>query len=90
MYGFGKSEEFLGEFMKSGLSASSPIIATKFAPLPWRLTGGSVPVACKESLQRLGLKQMGLYIQHWWVALRCTHRIVLPQFPVLSCSFDLD
>jgi aryl-alcohol dehydrogenase-like predicted oxidoreductase len=63
VYGFGKSEEFIGEFMRE--TNTSPIIATKFAPLPWRLTGGAVPVACKESLQRLGLKQMGLYIQHW-------------------------
>lgn len=67
VYGFGKSEEFLGEFMaaSSSSSGSKPIIATKFAPLPWRLTGAAVPIACKESLGRLGLKQMGLYIQHW-------------------------
>lgn len=48
-------------------TGSSPIVATKFAPLPWRLTGASVPVACKESLGRLQLQQMGLYIQHWCV-----------------------
>jgi aryl-alcohol dehydrogenase-like predicted oxidoreductase len=65
VYGFGKSEEFLGEFMKAGLSSNQPIIATKFAPLPWRLTSSSVSVACKESLARLQLQQMGLYIQHW-------------------------
>jgi aryl-alcohol dehydrogenase-like predicted oxidoreductase len=65
VYGYGKSEEFLGEFMKAGLSDAQPIIATKFAPLPWRLTSGSVPVACKESLGRLQMQQMGLYIQHW-------------------------
>lgn len=63
MYGFGKSEEFLGEFMKA--TGSSPIIATKYAPQPWRLTQGSVPAACKASLERLQLQQMGLYIQHW-------------------------
>lgn len=63
VYGFGKSEEFLGEFMKA--SGTSPIIATKYAPQPWRLTQGSVPAACKASLERLQLQQMGLYIQHW-------------------------
>ncbi|WIA34227.1 hypothetical protein OEZ86_012580 [Tetradesmus obliquus] len=65
VYGYGKSEEFLGEFMKAGLSPAQPIIATKFAPLPWRLTSSSVSVACKESLGRLQMQQMGLYIQHW-------------------------
>jgi aryl-alcohol dehydrogenase-like predicted oxidoreductase len=63
VYGFGKSEEFPGEFMKA--TGSSPIIATKYAPQPWRLNQGSVPAACKASLERLQLQQMGLYIQHW-------------------------
>lgn len=63
VYGFGKSEEFLAEFMKA--TGTSPIIATKYAPQPWRLTQGSVPAACKASLSRLQLQQMGLYIQHW-------------------------
>lgn len=63
VYGFGKSEEFLGEFMKA--TGTSPIIATKYAPQPWRLSQGSVPAACKASLARLQLQQMGLYIQHW-------------------------
>ena len=46
-------------------TGTSPVIATKFAPLPWRLTGASVSVACRQSLSRLGLQRMGLYIQHW-------------------------
>eukprot|EP00879_Flechtneria_rotunda_P029134 GHRR01031403.1.p1 GENE.GHRR01031403.1~~GHRR01031403.1.p1 ORF type:complete len:251 (+),score=77.02 GHRR01031403.1:367-1119(+) len=46
-------------------TGSNPIIATKYAPLPWRLTGGSVPKACKASLQRLGKQQVDLYMQHW-------------------------
>jgi hypothetical protein len=37
VYGCGKSEEFLGEFMKAGLSDAQPIIATKFPPLKWHL-----------------------------------------------------
>lgn len=63
VYGFGKSEEFLGEFMAA--TGTRPIIATKFAPLPWRLTSAAVPAACKASLARLQLQQMDLYIQHW-------------------------
>jgi aryl-alcohol dehydrogenase-like predicted oxidoreductase len=43
------------------------VVATKFAPLPWRQTPGSLVGACRKSLQRLGLPKMGLYIQHWWV-----------------------
>jgi aryl-alcohol dehydrogenase-like predicted oxidoreductase len=33
VYGYGKSEEFLGEFMKAGLSDVQPIIAAEFVPL---------------------------------------------------------
>lgn len=63
MYGFGKSEEFLGEFLKE--NEASPTIATKFAPLPWRQTSDSVPNALKASLQRLQVDSVGLYMIHW-------------------------
>jgi aryl-alcohol dehydrogenase-like predicted oxidoreductase len=65
VYGFGQSEEFIGEFMKTCETASKPSIATKYAPLPWRQTAGSVVQACDASLQRLGVDQIDLYIQHW-------------------------
>lgn len=64
VYGFGRSEELVGEFMKARPDAT-PEIATKFAPLPWRQTPGSVVGACEASLRRLGLPKMQLYIQHW-------------------------
>ena len=63
VYGYGKSEEFLGEFMKK--SGTRPTIATKFPPLPWRVTKESVPIALKASLQRLQLDKVGLYMIHW-------------------------
>eukprot|EP01024_Parvocaulis_polyphysoides_P059181 TRINITY_DN638_c0_g2_i1.p2 TRINITY_DN638_c0_g2~~TRINITY_DN638_c0_g2_i1.p2 ORF type:complete len:358 (-),score=31.41 TRINITY_DN638_c0_g2_i1:181-1254(-) len=63
VYGFGKSEEFLKDFMSQ--SNTSPIIATKFAPLPWRFTEDSVVSALRSSLTRLGLAQVGLYMIHW-------------------------
>ncbi|EFN59001.1 hypothetical protein CHLNCDRAFT_29451 [Chlorella variabilis] len=63
VYGFGLSEEFVGQFMRE--TGTSPTIATKFAPLPWRQTPGSLVGACRKSLERLGLQRMGLYIQHW-------------------------
>eukprot|EP00210_Caulerpa_lentillifera_P007002 g6696.t1 len=63
VYGFGKSEEFIGEFIKE--SKSNPVVATKFPPLPWRLTKESVPIALKASLKRLQLDKVGLYMIHW-------------------------
>ncbi|GBF94827.1 aldo keto reductase [Raphidocelis subcapitata] len=65
VYGFGLSEEFLGEFMKEAPSDPPPLIATKYAPQPWRFTADTVPTACRASLKRLQLEKMALYIQHW-------------------------
>ena len=45
VYGFGFSEEFIGGFMRQ--TGTSPAIATKFAPLPWRFSSDSVVDACK-------------------------------------------
>jgi aryl-alcohol dehydrogenase-like predicted oxidoreductase len=63
VYGFGQSEEFIGEFMRD--SKTSPTIATKFAPLPWKQTPASLVAACRASLNRLGVSNVGLYMQHW-------------------------
>lgn len=63
VYGFGKSEEYLGEFIKE--TQTNPIIATKYAPLPWRWTAESVPNALQNSLKRLQLSKLGLYMIHW-------------------------
>eukprot|EP01025_Chloroclados_australasicus_P008514 TRINITY_DN13037_c0_g1_i1.p1 TRINITY_DN13037_c0_g1~~TRINITY_DN13037_c0_g1_i1.p1 ORF type:complete len:391 (-),score=22.58 TRINITY_DN13037_c0_g1_i1:216-1319(-) len=63
VYGFGQSEEFLKDFMTQ--TNTSPIIATKFAPLPWRYTEDSVVSALRSSLIRLGLSSVGLYMIHW-------------------------
>lgn len=67
VYGFGMSEEFLGEFMKEtkGKYDQEPAVATKFAPLPWRFTEDSVVDALKDSLKRLGREKVELYMQHW-------------------------
>lgn len=63
VYGFGKSEELLGEFMRA--TDTKPTICTKYAPQPWRFTADSVVGACKASLGRLGVPSVALYIQHW-------------------------
>lgn len=55
--------QFLGEYMKQ--TSTSPIVATKFAPLPWRLKSDDVVSAAKSSLNRLKLEKMGLYMIHW-------------------------
>jgi len=65
VYGFGLSEELVCDFMKSSKVEAKPVIATKFAPLPWRQRPESVVEACKASLKRLGVEQVGLYMQHW-------------------------
>ncbi len=63
VYGIGKSESLLGEFM--GQQQTSIDIATKYGPLPWRLTANSVAEALSNSLERLQLQQVTLYQVHW-------------------------
>lgn len=46
-------------------TGTNPVIATKFPPLPWRLTAESLPIALKASLKRLQLDKVGLYMIHW-------------------------
>ncbi len=41
------------------------IVATKFAPFPWRFSRSSVVAALKDSLSRLGLTYVDLYQLHW-------------------------
>jgi aryl-alcohol dehydrogenase-like predicted oxidoreductase len=66
VYGLGRSERFLGEFIHAPGGASIPVrVATKFFPLPWRLTRGSVVRALRGSLKRLRLLAVDLYQIHW-------------------------
>lgn len=68
VYGFGKSEELLCEFMSETANddtLAAPILATKFAPLPLRWGADDVPKALKASMQRMGKNKIGLYMQHW-------------------------
>jgi aryl-alcohol dehydrogenase-like predicted oxidoreductase len=63
MYGFGKSERFLGIFIRAG--GQPAIVATKFFPVPWRLGKGSLLRALRGSLNRLGMQQVDLYQIHF-------------------------
>ncbi len=63
IYGNGRSERLLGQFLKN--TQLPVIVATKFFPMPWRWTKNSVVSALKASLERLQLEQVDLYQIHW-------------------------
>jgi aryl-alcohol dehydrogenase-like predicted oxidoreductase len=63
VYGGGRSERFLGQFLKS---TQTPVfVATKFMPYPWRLNQGALIRSLDNSLERLGLDSVDLYQIHW-------------------------
>ncbi len=62
VYGMGKSEKFLGEFLPS--ASNDVLIATKFFPFPWRLRKQALRRALKKSLDRLQLDHVDLYQIH--------------------------
>ena len=63
VYGSGNSERLLGRFIAE--TEQPALIATKFFPLPWRLTKNSIPRALKRSLDRLRAEAVDLYQIHW-------------------------
>lgn len=63
VYGFGKSEKFLGQFARA--DSTEIQVATKFLPVPWRLTRGQIVNALRGSLKRLGTERVDLYQIHW-------------------------
>jgi len=62
VYGMGKSERFLGEFLPS--ASEDVLVATKFFPFPWRLRKQAMLRALKKSLARLGRSRVDLYQIH--------------------------
>jgi aryl-alcohol dehydrogenase-like predicted oxidoreductase len=62
IYGTGRSEHLLGLFLKE--TEQPVLVATKFFPMPWRLSRRSLPRALKGSLDRLGLEKVDLYQIH--------------------------
>ncbi len=63
VYGFGGSERAIGQILRE--SGRSAIVATKFAPVPWRVGTSSWKRALTASLDRLGLDRVDLYQVHW-------------------------
>ncbi|KAG0453966.1 hypothetical protein HPP92_025270 [Vanilla planifolia] len=68
----GRSEMLLGKFIRdyegSDKVRENIVIATKFAAYPWRLTSAQFVRACKFSLKRLQLEQIGIGQLHWSTA----------------------
>ena len=64
LYGFGQSEQLLGEFIRAAGVGGEIAVATKFLPYPWRFGRGSVVGALRKSLDRLGMEQVDLYQIH--------------------------
>ena len=63
VYGLGESERLLGKFTQQ---TDIPIdIASKFAPVPWRLGANAVHNAITDSLNRLKTDKIALYQVHW-------------------------
>jgi aryl-alcohol dehydrogenase-like predicted oxidoreductase len=63
IYGSGHSERILGELLSE--EKSRVVVATKFAPFPWRWEKKSLSRALHNSLKRLRLEQVDLYQIHW-------------------------
>jgi aryl-alcohol dehydrogenase-like predicted oxidoreductase len=63
MYGNGTSERLLG---KLAAGSSTPLaLASKYAPLPWRLSARSLGRAIDGTLKRLRVRHISLYQVHW-------------------------
>ena len=74
VYGSGRSERLTGQFVKE---TDQPIlVATKFFPMPWRLTRNSLPAALRHSLDRLGMESVDLYQVHWPTPLLSPERMM--------------
>jgi len=65
IYGNGASERIIGEVLREGGFDGTPVIATKFAPLPYRLSPRSLISAVDRSLERLGVSTIDLYQIHF-------------------------
>lgn len=66
IYGRGTSEELLGGLIAGRSDAGEVAVATKFAPVPWKLgRRGPLVAALEASLRRLGQPRVALYQLHW-------------------------
>ena len=74
VYGMGKSESFIGAFLKT--TDQPVLLASKFFPFPWRQHGSMLRNALRNSLNRLGLERLDLYQVHWPSPLLSPERVM--------------
>lgn len=61
----GRCERILGESLGHAKGSDSPrIVATKFTPVPWRMSAQAVVDACQASAKRLNVESVDLYQLH--------------------------
>jgi aryl-alcohol dehydrogenase-like predicted oxidoreductase len=65
IYGNGASERIIGEILREESFDETPVIATKFAPLPYRFGARTLLDALDKSLVRLGVVTVDLYQVHF-------------------------
>ena len=72
LYGLGRSERLLGKFIRDldPIHPNSIVIATKFAPMPWRLTKGGLLHALQASINRIEVSPVDLYQIHFPLLVR--------------------
>jgi len=63
IYTRGASERTIGHCIRAG--GGTPIVLTKFFPLPWRWRKEDLRGALHASLERLGLSRVDLYLLHF-------------------------
>jgi aryl-alcohol dehydrogenase-like predicted oxidoreductase len=64
VYGSGKSESFLGKFLKT-VPEERVYTATKFMPFPWKVSTSNLLKSLRSSLKRLDLPRVDLYQVHF-------------------------
>ncbi len=63
IYTGGESERTVGRCIRE--SGRSPLVLTKFFPMPWRMGKGALRSALRRSLSRLGLSTVDVYLLHF-------------------------
>ncbi|MGC9394659.1 MAG: aldo/keto reductase [Anaerolineae bacterium] len=63
VYGLGRSERLLGQFVRE--AGQAVVVATKFMPFPFWLTKNALRRALRHSLRRLGMARVDLYQMHF-------------------------
>ncbi|MDT7919846.1 MAG: aldo/keto reductase [Meiothermus sp.] len=62
-YGFGLSERLIGRYRRA--YEPKPLVVSKLFPYPWRFSRKTLFSALKNSLKRLEMNQLDLYLLHW-------------------------